>query len=142
MIKKNLKYQSPGINEENRYEKLHTVTFDNSKEASILIAREICDLVKSKQEKKKNCVIGFATGSSPTEVYQEIIRIHNDESLSFNNVVAFNLDEYFPIEKDDKNSYHAHIRYCTRNFLNASPANITFSNSTPIEKLIRTSKPV
>ncbi|MDA8703881.1 glucosamine-6-phosphate deaminase [Flavobacteriaceae bacterium] len=106
MIKKNLKYQSPGINEENRYEKLHTVTFDNSQEASILIAREICDLVKSKQEKKKNCVIGFATGSSPTKVYQEIIKIHNDESLSFNNVITFNLDEYFPIEKDDNNSYH------------------------------------
>jgi len=106
MIKKNLKYQSPGINEENRYEKLHTVTFDNSQEASILIAREICDLVKSKQEKNKNCIIGFATGSSPTKVYQEIIRIHNDESLSFNNVITFNLDEYFPIEKDDNNSYH------------------------------------
>ena len=106
MIKKNLKYQSPGINEENRYEKLHTVTFDNSQEASILIAREICDLVKSKQEKNKNCTIGFATGSSPTKVYQEIIKIHNDESLSFNNVITFNLDEYFPIEKDDNNSYH------------------------------------
>ena len=106
IIKKNLKYQSPGINEENRYEKLHTVTFDNSKEASILIAREICDLVKSKQEKNKNCVIGFATGSSPTKVYQEIIKIHNDESLSFSNVITFNLDEYFPIEKDDNNSYH------------------------------------
>ena len=106
MVKKNLKYQSPGINEENRYEKLHTVTFDNSQEASILIAREICDLVKSKQEKNKNCTIGFATGSSPTKVYQEIIRIHNDESLSFNNVITFNLDEYFPIEKDDNNSYH------------------------------------
>ena len=106
MVKNNLKYQSPGINEETRFEKLHTVTFENSNEASLLIAREICDLIKSKQEKKKNCVIGFATGSSPTKVYQEIIRIHNEESLSFYNVIAFNLDEYFPIEKDDNNSYH------------------------------------
>ena len=106
MAKNNLKYQSPGINEETRFEKLHTVTFDNSNEASLLIAREICDLIKSKQEKKKNCVIGFATGSSPTKVYQEIIRIHKEESLSFFNVIAFNLDEYYPIEKDDNNSYH------------------------------------
>ena len=106
MVKNNLKYQSPGIDEETRFEKLHTVTFDNSNEASLLIAREICDLIKSKQEKKKNCVIGFATGSSPTKVYQEIIRIHKEESLSFYNVIAFNLDEYYPIEKDDKNSYH------------------------------------
>ena len=106
MVKNNLKYQSPGIKEETRFEKLHTVTFDNSNEASLLIAREICDLIKSKQEKKKKCVIGFATGSSPTKVYQEIIRIHKEESLSFYNVIAFNLDEYYPIEKDDNNSYH------------------------------------
>ena len=51
MGKKNLKYQSPGINEGTRFEKLHTVTFDNSEIASNLIAREICDLVKLKQEK-------------------------------------------------------------------------------------------
>ena len=30
MAKNNLKYQSPGINEETRFEKLHTVTFENS----------------------------------------------------------------------------------------------------------------
>ncbi len=83
MAKKNLKYQSPGINEETRFEKLHTVNFENSHEASRLIAREICDLVKSKQEKNKSCVIGFATGSSPSIVYQEIIKIHKNESLSF-----------------------------------------------------------
>ena len=54
MGKKNLKYQSPGINEETRFEKLHTVCFENSEIASKLIAREICDLLKSKQAKNKN----------------------------------------------------------------------------------------
>ena len=54
MAKKNLRYQSPGINEETRFEKLHTVNFESSQEASSLIAREICDLVKSKQEKNKS----------------------------------------------------------------------------------------
>lgn len=137
MIKKNLKYQSPGINEENRYEKLHTVTFDNSKEASILIAREICDLVKSKQEKKKNCVIGFATGSSPTKVYQEIIRIHNDESLSFNNVVAFNLDEYFPIEKDDNNSYHNFMKENLFDHIDIPQENINIPSGDISEKDIK-----
>ena len=106
MTLKNLRYQSPGITEETRFEKLHTVNFESSKEASRLIAREICDLVKTKQEKNKSCVIGFATGSSPILVYQEIIKIHQTESLSFKNVVAFNLDEYYGIKKDDINSYH------------------------------------
>ena len=106
MSKKNLKYQSPGIDEETRFEKLHTVTFDNSDIASYLIAKEICDLVKSKQEKGKKCVLGFATGSSPLLIYKEIIRIHKEESVSFKNVISFNLDEYYPIKTNDKNSYH------------------------------------
>ena len=134
MIKKNLKYQSPGINEENRYEKLHTVTFDNSQEASTLIAREICDLVKSKQEKNKNCVIGFATGSSPTKVYQEIIKIHNDESLSFNNVITFNLDEYFPIEKDDNNSYHNFMKESLFDHIDIPKENINIPSGDISEK--------
>ena len=56
MAKKNLKYQSPGINEETRFEKLHTVNFENSQEASRLIAREICDLVKSGKITEKRIV--------------------------------------------------------------------------------------
>ena len=106
MGKKNIKYQSPGINEETRFEKLHTVCFENSEIASKLIAREICDLVKSKQAKNKNCVLGFATGSSPRIIYKEIVKIHKEESISFKNVISFNLDEYYPIKVNDKNSYH------------------------------------
>ena len=137
MAKNNLKYQSPGINEETRFEKLHTVTFENSNEASLLIAREICDLIKSKQEKKKNCVIGFATGSSPTKVYQEIIRIHNEESLSFYNVIAFNLDEYFPIEKDDNNSYHHFMNENLFDHIDIPKENINIPSGDIYEKEIK-----
>ena len=137
MVKNNLKYQSPGINEETRFEKLHTVTFENSNEASILIAREICDLIKSKQEKKKNCVIGFATGSSPTKVYQEIIRIHKEESLSFYNVIAFNLDEYYPIEKDDNNSYHHFMNENLFDHIDIPKENINIPSGEISEKEIK-----
>ena len=137
MTKNNLKYQSPGINEETRFEKLHTVTFENSNEASLLIAREICDLIKSKQEKKKNCVIGFATGSSPTKVYQEIIRIHKEESLSFYNVIAFNLDEYYPIEKDDNNSYHHFMNENLFDHIDIPKENINIPSGEISEKEIK-----
>jgi glucosamine-6-phosphate deaminase len=137
MAKNNLKYQSPGINEETRFEKLHTVTFENSNEASLLIAREICDLIKSKHEKKKNCVIGFATGSSPTKVYQEIIRIHKEESLSFYNVIAFNLDEYYPIEKDDNNSYHHFMNENLFDHIDIPKENINIPSGEISEKEIK-----
>ena len=124
MSKKNLKYQSPGIDEETRFEKLHTVTFDNSDIASYLIAKEICDLVKSKQEKGKKCVLGFATGSSPLLIYKEIIRIHKEESVSFKNVISFNLDEYYPIKTNDKNSYYHFMHENLFNHLDIPKENI------------------
>jgi len=137
MAKKNLKYQSPGINEATRFEKLHTVTFENSHDASKEIAREICELVKSKQEKNKNCILGFATGSSPTQVYKEIIKIHQEESLSFKNVIAFNLDEYYGIKKDDINSYHHFMMENLFDHIDISKENINIPSGEISEKEVK-----
>lgn len=80
--------------------------FENSVDASKKIAREISDLIISKQKENKNAVLGLATGSSPTMVYNELVRLHKEEGLSFKNVISFNLDEYYPIEAKSKQSYH------------------------------------
>ena len=102
----NINYRSPGALEETRFEKIHSVIFDDSRNASLVIAQEISSLIRNKQEKNKNCVLGLATGSSPISVYQELVRMHKEEGLSFKNVVTFNLDEYYPMSKEDINSYH------------------------------------
>ena len=102
----NINYKSPGALEETRFEKIHSVIFNDSKQASKIVAQEIADLIKNKQKQNKNCVLGLATGSSPISVYQELVRMHIEEGLSFKNVITFNLDEYFPMDKDDINSYH------------------------------------
>ena len=74
------------------YEKIPTRIFSDPKEASISVAREIADLIKSKAKEGKNCILGLATGSSPKTVYAELIRMHREEGLSFKNVISFNLD--------------------------------------------------
>ena len=38
-------------------------------------------------------------------VYKELVRLHLEEGLSFKNVITFNLDEYYPISKEDIQSY-------------------------------------
>ena len=101
-----LQYKAPGIFEETRYEKLHNVTVKSSKEGSKLIANSIALLIKEKQAQNKMCVLGLATGSSPLSVYRELVRLHKEENLSFENVISFNLDEYYPLIKEDVQSYH------------------------------------
>ncbi|MCL2616805.1 MAG: glucosamine-6-phosphate deaminase [Defluviitaleaceae bacterium] len=50
-------------------------------------------------------VFGFATGSTPVGMYQELIRMNKAGELSFAGVTTFNLDEYYPIAKANPQSY-------------------------------------
>jgi glucosamine-6-phosphate deaminase len=79
--------------------------FDSPLEASHQVASEIADLIRSRQGEGRQCVLGLATGSTPQHVYAELIRFHREESLSFANVVTFNLDEYWPMQPEDPQSY-------------------------------------
>lgn len=92
------------------YEKIPTRIFSDTKEASISVAKEIADLIKAKAKSNKKAVLGLATGSSPKTVYAELIRMHKEEGLSFQNVVSFNLDEYYPMEPDAVQSYWRFMR--------------------------------
>ena len=100
-----INYKSPGTLETTRFEKIHSVIFKESKEASKIVAKEIADLIKQKQKENKNCVLGLATGSSPISIYNELVRMHIEDGLSFSNVISYNLDEYFPMSKVDLQSY-------------------------------------
>ena len=100
-----LDYKTPGSFEETRYEKLHNVIVGSSVEGSTAIAHCIANLILQKQKKNQHCVLGLATGSSPLSVYRELVRLHKQDGLSFNNVITFNLDEYYPIQKKDVQSY-------------------------------------
>ena len=96
-----------------KYEKLLTNVYDNAETASKKIAAEIAELIKEKNNQGKQCILGLATGSSPIDVYLELIRLHKEEGLSFKNVVTFNLDEYYPIARKNVQSYwyfmHEHL---------------------------------
>lgn len=55
-------------------------------------------------------VLGLATGSSPLPAYQELIRRHREEGLSFADARAFLLDEYVGLPDEHEQSYHRFIR--------------------------------
>ncbi len=94
----------------NRYEKIPTRIFQDSHLASLEVARQIAELIRHKASRGEKAVLGLATGSTPTGVYNELVRLHKEEGLSFQNVVTFNLDEYFPIDPAALQSYHRFMR--------------------------------
>ena len=103
---KDISFKQAGKFELSRFEKIHNVIFDSSYEASRLVAQEIADLIRSKEQAKEPCILGLATGSSPIKVYEELVRMHKEEGLSFANVITFNLDEYYPMDKTNIQSYY------------------------------------
>lgn len=119
-----INYQVAGQFEETRYEKIHNVVFENSNIASITVAKEIAELIKTKKAKNEQCVLGLATGSSPIKVYEELVRMHKEEGLSFSNVITFNLDEYYPMDKDNIQSYHYFMHEHLFNHIDILPENV------------------
>jgi len=78
-------------------EKIPVEIFKTPKEGSHYVAELISVLIREKNAQGKKAVIGLATGSTPKSLYAELVRMHNEEGLSFKNVITFNLDQYYPI---------------------------------------------
>jgi len=91
--------------EETRYEKLPVTIYANKADASLAVAGRIAALIRKKQKMGERAVLGLATGVTPVGVYAELVRLHKEEGLSFNGVVTFNLDEYYPMKPTSAQSY-------------------------------------
>lgn len=78
--------------------------------ASKAVAGEIAALIRQRAEQNRTAVLGLATGSTPQGVYEELVRLQREEGLSFRNVVTFNLDEYWPTQPEEVQSYRRFMR--------------------------------
>ncbi|WP_051476033.1 glucosamine-6-phosphate deaminase [Aquimarina megaterium] len=119
-----INYKPAGQFEETRFEKIHNIIFKNSNEASLVVAKEIANLIKEKSQKNEPCVLGLATGSSPIKIYEELVRMHHEEGLSFKNVITFNLDEYYPMDIENIQSYYYFMYEHLFDHIDISPENV------------------
>ncbi|MBQ4187741.1 MAG: glucosamine-6-phosphate deaminase [Firmicutes bacterium] len=55
---------------------------------------------------KPNAILGLATGSSPVGTYKELIKLNQEGLLDFSAVRTYNLDEYYPLDPSNDQSYH------------------------------------
>lgn len=116
--------------EKTMYERIPSVVVGSPSEGAIAVAHEIADLIKKRQAEGRNAVLGLATGSSPIKVYDELIRMHREEGLSFQNVITFNLDEYFPMPADSVHSYVHFMHEQLFKHVDIKPENINIPDGT------------
>ena len=123
-------------NDLSAFEKIPVKIFSTSEDASKFVARQIADLIKSRQAENKPVVLGLATGSTPTRLYAELVNMHKNEKLSFKNVHTFNLDEYYPMQPDSLQSYVRFMNEHLFNHIDVPKQNINIPDGTlPKEKV-------
>jgi glucosamine-6-phosphate deaminase len=125
-----LKYQLKSV------EKIPTKVWDDAREASIHVARSAALAIRQKQQEGEPIVLGLATGSSPIKLYEELVRMHREEGLSFQNVITFNLDEYYPMQPEAQQSYVRFMREYLFDHIDIRPENIHIPDGTiPMEQV-------
>lgn len=76
------------------------LVFNSKKEAS----KEAYKILRSLID--ENSTLGLATGSTPTDLYEEMITDYKAGNFSYKNIKSYNLDEYVGISYDHPESYH------------------------------------
>ena len=74
------------------------------------MCKAAADYVAEQLANKPDSVLGLATGSTPLGLYDELVRRSRDGVIDFSQVRTFNLDEYYPIRKDDPQSYNYYMQ--------------------------------
>jgi glucosamine-6-phosphate deaminase len=116
----------PKIDLTDSLEKIPVKIFSSPLEGSSYVAKIIANLIRQKEAEGKKCIIGLATGSTPKTLYAELVRLHQNEGLSFKNVITFNLDQYYPMEANALQSYHYFMRKNLFEHTDINPANYFF----------------
>ena len=106
-----------------RYEKIKTRIYESMQKGSAKVAREIVEAMLEKQRQNKPFVLGLPGGVSPQSVYTELIRLHEEDKVSFHNMVVFNTYEYYPLTDESKSNLHS-LKETFLNKIDIKPENI------------------
>ena len=112
------------------FEKTPVSIFETAATGSLYVAHEIASLIRKRNEQGQPTVLGLATGSTPIQVYAELVRLHKEEDVSFEHVITFNLDEYYPMKPESVQSYVHFMHEMLFNHVNIKPENIHIPDGT------------
>ena len=107
-----------------RFEKVPTDIFETNEDGAKYIAAELAKIIRTKKQEGKFCTLALTGGSSPRGVYAELVRLHQEEGLSFSHVVVFSLYEYYPLAADAVNSNLNALKTMLLDHVDIDPRNI------------------
>lgn len=88
------------------------------------MSRTAASIVKEYLQQHPDCVLGCATGTTPTGLYAELVRAYEAGELDFSRTRFFNLDEYCRLDPANGQSYTHFMKEHLFNHINARPEHI------------------
>ena len=82
------------------------------------------DIIAAQLILNPDSVLGLATGSTPTGMYEGLVKLYNEGRIDFKDVVTFNLDEYCGVPDENDQSYHYFMDKNLLSKVNVAPENI------------------
>ncbi|GAB3274592.1 glucosamine-6-phosphate deaminase [Parahaliea aestuarii] len=87
------------------------------------VARYGADIFQQQLQRKPASVFGLATGSTPVQLYRELIARNRAGNISFRDVRSFNLDEYMDLPPTHPQSYRYFMDSEFFDHIDIDPAN-------------------
>ena len=116
------------------YEKIPVELFPEPQEASVAIAEEIIDAIRSHTGGRFK--LGLTTGTSPIYLYNELVNRYKAGEVSFADVEFFSIDEYYPFSPEERQSRNRRIHDELLSQIDAKEENIHIPDGTVDESAI------
>ena len=92
------------------------------------MSMEATKIVAGQMYLNPGSVLGLATGSTPLQMYKQLIAVHETVGLDFSRARSFNLDEYIGLDPENPQSYHYFMQQNFFSRINIKPENIYIPN--------------
>ncbi len=122
-----------------RYEKIPTKIYSSEEEGVRYVADAIEHAIEEFDRENSTLnyfdtpplfALGVSTGRTPLGLYRELVSRYKQGRISFKNIEIFSIDEFYPIEKEDKHSRNFGIHQNLLDHIDILPENIHIPDGT------------
>lgn len=99
-----------------------------SKNIGLWAATYVKNKIDNQNKNGYKTVLGLPTGSTPLDMYNNLIAMYKQKQVSFKNVITFNMDEYIGLPKDHPQSYNYYMYHNFFKHIDIQEYNINIPN--------------
>jgi glucosamine-6-phosphate deaminase len=101
------------------------------------VSKKTAEIVASVVKEKQNLIFCLPAGGSPIGMYEYLVKMYQNNEVSFKDMVTYDMDEYVGVTPQDENSYAYFMQKHFLKFVDVNPENVFYPDgmSKDLEKM-------